>query len=106
MDVNEILSSLTDDDIEKLKSAANSLLGTDVAPTNEAKPVLGAEMLSTIQRLSSRLNGDDERTQLIKAIKPMLSEPRREKADEVIKILRLLSLLPLLRESGLLKDLL
>jgi hypothetical protein len=56
--------------------------------------------------LGNNINAKDNRTALIEALKPMLSEPRRQKADEAIKILRLINLIPLLRDSGLLKGLL
>ena len=61
--------------------------------------------MQTVISLISKLNagGEDSRTKLLTALKPHLSEPRREKVDTAIKILRMLELLPLLRESGILK---
>ena len=54
--------------------------------------------------LLSRLkNSDnDSRTQLLYALKPLLSEPKREKVDTAIKILKLIEMLPLLKGTGLL----
>lgn len=110
MDINEILSSLSSDDIEQLKEAANSILGGEQKQTNEpSQPdinLFNPAILSNLGMLSKALSGDDDRTALIKALKPMLSDERKQKADEAIKILKLLQLMPLLQESGLLKGLL
>jgi hypothetical protein len=64
--------------------------------------------LMNIMSIVSKLNAtnDDARTNLLTALKPHLSEPKREKVDTAIKILRLLELLPLLKESGVLGKLL
>ena len=54
--------------------------------------------------LSSGLN--NKNAELILSLKPYLSEKRQKKTDEAIKLLKLLSLLPALRESGLIENLL
>lgn len=61
-----------------------------------------AEELGKIMSVMSRLNGSgtDSRAQLLLALKPHLSEPRREKVDNALKILRLLEILPLIKEFG------
>lgn len=111
MDISEILSNLTDDDIQQLKSVASTLMNDDSRqksqgqknePTDE---LFNPAMISRIGKISNAVSGDDERTALLKALKPMLSSERQQKADEAIKIMRMLRLLPLLRDSGLLKDL-
>lgn len=109
MDINEILSSLTPDDIAQLKNVASSLMGTD---QNESKKeqsqqnIFSPEMLGNLGKIGSAMSGDDQRTALLKALKPMLSEERQQKADEAIKIMKIIRLIPLLRESGLLGGLL
>ena len=50
--------------------------------------------------------GEDDRTRLLLALRPHLSEPRQQKVDTAVKILRVIDLLPALRESGLLGKLL
>lgn len=112
MDISEILSSLSQEDMEQLKNAANAIMGSAASEKSmngdkkESGVPFNASMLGNLGKLSSALSHDDERTALIRALKPMLSEPRQQKADEAIKILKLLQLLPLLRDSGLLKGLL
>lgn len=43
--------------------------------------------------------GDDEK--LLLALRPLLREENRAKVDTAVKLLKLISLLPLLRDSGL-----
>lgn len=45
---------------------------------------------------------EDDNIRLIMALKPLLSEEKRAKADKVIKILKLINLLPLIKDSGIL----
>ena len=110
MDISEILSSLTDDDIRQLKNAANSIFGQDSQEKQNTKSdssnLFNADLLGNIGKIGNAVSHDDERTALIKALKPLLSESRQQKADEVIKILRIIQLIPLLKNSGLLNGLL
>ena len=48
--------------------------------------------------------GDDHAVQLINALIPYLEKERKQRAQKVIKILRLMSAVPLLKESGILDD--
>ena len=43
----------------------------------------------------------DDRSQLLLALKPHLSPARQERVDQAVKILRIMDILPLLKESGL-----
>lgn len=110
MEISEILSSLSEDDIKQLKNAANSIFGQDMtekqSPKSNSSNLFNSDLLENIGKISNAVSHDDDRTALIKALKPLLSEPRQQKADEVIKILRLVQLIPLLKDSGLLKGLL
>ena len=73
-------------------------------PANSGNMPSGEE-LQMIMSVVSKLNSakDSERTNLITALKPYLSDTRREKAENAIKILKLLEILPLLKDSGLFK---
>jgi hypothetical protein len=51
--------------------------------------------------LLSQLNSRDEREDFICALKPLLSRERQKKADEAMKFIKLLSVLPLLKEKGI-----
>ena len=107
MDISEILSSMTPEDMENLRSAAASIMGEGrkEQSSKSAESMFSPDMMKIIANLGN-IPAKDNRTALIEALRPMLSEPRQQKADEAIKILRLINLIPLLRESGLLKGLL
>lgn len=57
------------------------------------------KIMSVLTQLKKTTN--DSRSNLLTALKPHLSAPRREKVDTAIKLLKILDMLPLLRESGI-----
>ena len=126
-DLGAILNSLTPDDIENLKQTAESVFGKNNKPKppkqeNQTKQedsrlnfddllnnmggLSGLGMpdlsqLSAIVPILQAFNSNDERLDFINALKPLLSEERRKKADEATKLVKLMSVLPLLRERGI-----
>lgn len=124
MDITEILGSLSNEDMAKLQSAAAGLLknmnsssGQSVnelpadekppaaASAENTAPALPGVNLPALSALGKLMNSDDDRIRLIEALKPLLSEGRQKKADEAEKMLRLMSALPALKDSGLLNGL-
>lgn len=107
-DLSEKLAGLLNDpeSMENMKRMAESLLGGDnnSKSNNESSVFEDVKTAQTVMNLLSRLkNSDnDSRTQLLYALKPLLSEPKREKVDTAIKILKLIEMLPLLKGTGLL----
>ena len=106
-DISQILSSLSDDDVEQLKSVAQSFFpgGEKERPKEKNPPPketeqLDFESMKKIMNILNLLKSDvhDPGCDLLFALKPMLKEPRREKVDQAAKMLRLLSVLPKLRE--------
>lgn len=114
--INDIISSLSAEDIDMLKGVASSILGEGAdndIPSASAPPSNNA--LSPLSSLN--LNGDDfnmimkaktvfdrmnnassKNTDLINALKPHLSEESRQKADQAIRILKLFEVLPYLKD--------
>lgn len=113
-DLNQKLAQILNDDesMNRIRKMAESLLSDkpEPKPEQDASPIgiVDSNELMGIMSLVSKLNtqNSDARTDLLKALKPHLSEPKREKVDTAIKILRLLELLPVLKESGVLGKLL
>lgn len=67
------------------------------------------EMLNMVTKLGpllSRVNQEDDSTRLLNALRPLLSGERQKKVDEAMKILQMMRLLPLLKESGVFSGLL
>lgn len=129
-DLGAILNSLTPDDIENLKQTAASVLGgmednkppiqepemknnkqeqnyfsfDDLLKNMGGSGNLGMpdlSQLSAIVPILQAFNSHDERLDFINALKPLLSEERQKKADEATKLVKLMSVLPLLRERGI-----
>ena len=105
--INEILSSLTDEDMENLRAAAENLFSSEEkSERNEnfgfggmpdLSGILGnARLMSGISSLMGAMNKTDSRTRLIEALKPLLSENRRRKADEAMQMMKLFEILPMI----------
>lgn len=139
MDIGDILSSLSAEDMKNLQNIAASLTGSaqggerDLQPNQkqgqspgtsrnpnsdqnfganqrpESQPLgLDPKAFGDIAGLMSKLgsSGDDPRCRLISSLKPMLSPEKQKRADEAIRIMKLIDLLPVLKDSGLLKGVL
>lgn len=63
-----------------------------------------AKLLAVSQAVSQ--TEDDKNITLLLALKPHLSEPRRERVDNAVKLLRLYSAASVLKEQGMLDELL
>ncbi len=90
----------------------NGGTGGQAQPSSGTGNSLGGvtpEMLQMVTRMGpllSQVNREDDSTRLLHALRPLLSQPRQQKLDEAIKILHMMRLLPLLKESGLFSGLL
>ena len=110
-DISEIVNSLSGEDIDKLKTLANDIFAGDKKESkkgndNISNPGIDAESVQKISRVLSRIKNNQQnstRTNFINSLKPLLSDRRREKADEAIKMMNLFEILPLLKDSGLFK---
>ena len=92
------------DAMEKLSQAAQSLFGSGMANS----PVLDSKLpdidIGKIMGIMSKLSsmGEDKRAGLLLALKPHLSEKRQARVDTAVKLLKLISLAPLLKDQGIL----
>lgn len=122
--ITEMLNS--EEGMKNLKEMAGALgldLGTDGGegktadspqqqhnpPSSDGLGGLGdidMNMILGLQKVLSAQNGDDKNAALLRALKPHLSEKRAGRVDHAIKIMKLIDLLPVLRESGVLGGLL
>ncbi len=103
--INDILSSLTPDDIDALKSMADSVFGASEENSNQKNKSTGfesfitPEMLIKLSNIMNMMNSSDSgRYRLIEALKPNLSLRRRQKADEALQLLKILEIIPLLTD--------
>lgn len=107
--ISELLSSVSPEELERLKGVAQSLMAQNGTPQekHDAPPkppqesgigsLFGADTAKMLATVAGQLNREDDRTKFISALKPLLSEERRKKADEAMRFLRLMDTLPLLK---------
>lgn len=99
-DLQELLSSISDEDMARIKNMAESIMGKSEntsAPEKNTELPLDMNSISKIMNIMGKMGTDNYRARLINDLKPLLSEERRQKADEAIKFLQLMEILPLLR---------
>ncbi|MGI6279969.1 MAG: hypothetical protein ACOYJS_05355 [Acutalibacteraceae bacterium] len=110
-DLSQRLAGILNDpeSMEQFRKMAESLFsGGESSQSSKPDPEpVGMPQVEEIQAIISILSKlncskEDARTHLIMALKPYLSEQRQKKADTAIKLLKLLELLPLIKESGFL----
>ena len=118
VNINDILSSLSNDDIEMLKGVAGSILNqsdTQSSAQQQSAPqdrqslppqINGLNfnsddfaMIMKAKSIFDRMNKTSSKNaDLINALKPHLSEQSRQKADQAIRILKLFDMLPYLKD--------
>lgn len=121
--LNDIINSLSADDINMLKGVASSILGDSTDATEQKKPQMNNAKQNTPQQsgvpalaglgldgidfnmimkaktiFEKMNNTSNKNVDLIMALKPHLSPETQNKADQAMRILKLFEVLPLLRE--------
>ena len=100
--IAELLGNMQEDDLQSLREAAQTLFGGTEqthGPDDADDTGIDPQMLRRTTRiLHAMQSGQDNRSALIRALKPYLSAPRQKKADEAMQILRLLDVLPMLQQ--------
>ena len=89
-DISKILGGDSQDTPRNDNNTASSSPDIDIGKIMQLKGMVEAS------------GKNDKNVALLLALKPLLKEEKQAKVDQVIKILRLLSMLPVLKESGLL----
>ena len=111
--LNDVIASLSSEDIEMLKGVASSLLGGEaqggtpaLAEKNSGNALTGLglnqddfQMMMKAKTIFDKMNSaSSKNTDLINALKPHLSEQSRQKADQAIRIMKLFEVLPYLKD--------
>lgn len=118
--ISELLNSVSPEELERLKSVAQNLInsgavgggqdskkeqdkgngnGHDGArpPAGGMSSLFGEDLTKTLATVAGQMGKEDDRTRFIRALMPLLSEERRQKAEEAMRFLRLMDVLPLLK---------
>jgi len=87
-------------DINQLASMLGQLgLGQMQAPPSP--PPIDMNSLLQIQKAMSLFAQGNKNVDLLRSLRPLLSEKRQKKIDDAIRIMQLIQMLPMLKESGL-----
>ena len=104
IDIESLLASVSDEDMAKIKSVAESLMNNNGPQQEKPKETqktpdfpIDMNTVSKIMSVMGQMNKEDYRTRLITDLKPMLNTERQKKADEAVKFLQLMQVLPLLK---------
>lgn len=101
--INDLLNSISPQDMEKLKGVASSLMNnaeksqTSEQSTDGISALFGNDTANMLMKVATQMNTDNDKTAFIKALEPLLSDERKAKAEEAMKFLRLMDTLPLLK---------
>ncbi len=101
-DSMNMVRKMAENILDENKKSENTSQPADIGSlfgNMDIDPIQIGKIMSLMSRLKS--DNDDSRSKLLLALKPHLSAPRREKVDTAIKMLKLIDLLPLLKESGI-----
>lgn len=104
-DIAEKINSILNDpqSMEQIKNIAGMLGANESVPVkNSSSPDL-ASLFQLMPLLNNK--SDDETICFLMALRPLLSEKRQKKIDDISKILRVIKLFPLLKNSGILSSL-
>lgn len=113
--INDIIASLSDNDIEMLKGVASSILGNTADDEQGQKQVQrhssnilanglnlsqgDLDMMLKAKAIFDKMNNTSSKNaDLINALKPHLSAESQQKADKAIRILKLFDILPYIKD--------
>ena len=86
-------------DIDDLTGLLGGLFGGSSG--GESAPDIDPEMLLKLLEIISKLGENDKNTELLNALRPHLRAENRAKLDRAAMLMKVIGLLPLLRESGI-----
>lgn len=89
-------------DLSALAGLLGSLGGNNQQQNQQQAPIIDPKTLALVQGALSRLNSNDPNVALLRALKPHFSTARSTRVDDAIRLIQLFSMLPVLRDSGIL----
>lgn len=110
MDLSSVLSSLSEEDSEKLKNTAKQFFGDVAEEKPKAAPVknesknelpFDPKLLTGVAKFSRMMNETDEKSEFLMALKPLLSDKRQKKADDAVMMLKFMKVINSMQENGL-----
>lgn len=107
--IGDIISSLSPEDIASLQAMAQNIFGSETKkeepkkPPQEPSPFQGGFDFASMAKLASVMSlfsseQKDPRCDLLNALRPLVAGEKQQKVDQAVKMLRLLSVLPKIKE--------
>lgn len=87
-----------------LNNASNDVVHNTKDNSNNVTPDMMG-MMTKLAPILGTLNKEDDTTRLLVALRPFLSAERRKKLDEAAKLIKVMKLLPLIKDTNLLDSL-
>ena len=86
-----------------MQNGMNPNMGQNMNPMQNSGPDFSGQMqiMENLHNAFSTLSQSDPNIEFLRAMKPLLSERRARKIDDAIRVMQLIELLPLIKESGL-----
>lgn len=98
--LNSILSD--PDSMNRIRSMANQLLGEEIKQPQTSSVEDTIDIPKIMGIISKMKNaGNSDREKLLLALRPHLKDDRQKRLDNAVKILKLIELAPLLKDSGI-----
>ena len=89
-------------DMSQLGSLLSQLgLGQNGAPPAPSLPPIDMNTMLQIRKAMELFAHGNKNVDLLRSLRPLLSEKRQKKVDDAIRIMQLIQMLPMLKESGL-----
>lgn len=108
MSQEDLLAKLFEQLLEGEEKKNNASSETQSKARTESDNIFGEIDIEAVLKLGemlSSMNKPDKNTELLMALKPHLRPENRNKVDHALKLMKLMSILPLLKESGVLEGL-
>lgn len=101
--IEELLRALAEDDSDDCENDNDNdnERDNDCGQENGLFSGLDPEMLLKMLALFETLNQPDDNERFLLALKPLLRDENRAKIDSAIRLMKLFSLLPLIKDSGI-----
>lgn len=92
--LGDLLSGLSSEDFQNISSLAEELTGGENSEKEEKGFAFDPELLLRLMSIFEKLNSSQNNvgTNLIRALKPLLSPGRQKRAEEAIELMKILSI--------------
>ncbi len=106
-DLAEKISSVLSDpeSVKQLGELAQMLGFSPEQPAGQPAPQPDMPDVGALMSLAGKLReagGDDDNIRFLLALRPLLGEDKQPKLDRAVRLLKIINLLPIIRDSGLL----